>query len=91
MLARKSGRPILPFGMATSRRIILNNWDRSVINLPFGQGAIVLGEPVRVAAHADENELEACRRQLEAALNAATARAYDIVDRRPREGNKTRA
>ncbi|MBX6427101.1 MAG: lysophospholipid acyltransferase family protein [Variibacter sp.] len=80
MLARSSGRPIFPVGLATSRRIVLRNWDRSAINLPFSRGAIVLGDPVRVPATADDDTLEACRRQLEASLNAATERAYRIVD-----------
>ena len=41
MLARESGRPIMPFAMVTSRFIRLNNWDRTTINLPFGRGAVV--------------------------------------------------
>src|ERR1019366_2870609 len=28
-LARESGRPIFPISLATSRRIVLDNWDRS--------------------------------------------------------------
>jgi len=34
MLARESGRPILPVAIATSRFKRLDNWDRSVIHLP---------------------------------------------------------
>src|ERR1700679_4251555 len=48
MLARESGRPIMPFAMATSRFLRLNNWDRTTINLPFGQGALVGGDIVVV-------------------------------------------
>jgi len=62
----------------------LNNWDRTAINLPFGRGGGVASEPLRVPADADGAALEAARRALEAALNAATARAYAIADR-PRE------
>ncbi len=47
MLARESGRPIMPFAMATSRYIQLDNWDRTTINLPFGRGAIVGIEDAR--------------------------------------------
>ena len=61
---------------------MLDNWDRSTINLPFSRGAGVATEPLRVAADADETALEAARRLLEDRLNAATARAYAIVDRR---------
>jgi lysophospholipid acyltransferase (LPLAT)-like uncharacterized protein len=41
MLARESGRPIMPFAMATSRYIQLRNWDRTTINLPFGRGVVM--------------------------------------------------
>ena len=36
-LARDSGRPIYPVAIASSRRIELNNWDRSAVNLPFSR------------------------------------------------------
>src|SRR6202051_1170123 len=32
-LAQASGRPIYPSAIATSRRYVLNNWDRTTINL----------------------------------------------------------
>jgi lysophospholipid acyltransferase (LPLAT)-like uncharacterized protein len=80
-LAQLTGRPIHPIAIATSRRIVLDNWDRTTINLPFGRGAGVVSEAVRVAADADDAALEAARRLLEDRLNAATQRAYDIVDR----------
>jgi lysophospholipid acyltransferase (LPLAT)-like uncharacterized protein len=81
-LAQHSGRPILPVAVATSRRIELNNWDKSVINLPFGRLAVVVGDPIRVATEADEDALEAARQTVETRLNAATVRAYAIVDRK---------
>jgi lysophospholipid acyltransferase (LPLAT)-like uncharacterized protein len=84
MLARSSGRPIYPVAMATSRRrMMLKSWDKSAVNLPFSRGAVVMGEPIRVAAGADDSELETARRLLETQLNAATDRAYALVDRRP--------
>jgi len=81
-LARASGRPIFPFAVATSRRVELNNWDRTVINLPFGRFAIAVGDPIRVAADADDAALEDARRLVESRLNAATARAYAIAENR---------
>jgi lysophospholipid acyltransferase (LPLAT)-like uncharacterized protein len=81
-LAQLSGRPIYPVAVATSGRITLRNWDRSVINLPFSRGAIVAGEPIRVAAEADDAALEQARVAVEQGVNAATERAYAIVDRR---------
>lgn len=80
-LAQASGRPIYPIAMATQRRYELNNWDRSALNLPFGRGATVVADPIRVQPQADETELESVRRHVEASLNAATARAYVLADR----------
>ncbi|HKM87841.1 MAG TPA: lysophospholipid acyltransferase family protein [Xanthobacteraceae bacterium] len=79
-LAQASGRPIYPGAIATRRRIVLNNWDRTTINLPFGRGAGVTAEPLSVAPDADQTALEAARRLLEERLNAATRRAYELVD-----------
>ena len=82
-LAQASGRPIYPSAIATSRRVVLNNWDRTTINLPFGRGAGVAAEPLTVLRDADDDGLETARRLLEDRLNAATLRAYAIVDRTP--------
>ena len=79
-LARASGRPIYPVAPATSRRIELDTWDRSAVNLPFGRFAFAVGEPIRVAADADDATLEEARRRVELGLNAATERAYAMVD-----------
>jgi lysophospholipid acyltransferase (LPLAT)-like uncharacterized protein len=86
-LASASGRPIYPIAIATRRRVELANWDRTSINLPFGGGGRVAGEPVRVPADADDATLEAARRALEVSLDAATARAYAIADRLRGEGS----
>ena len=79
-LAQHSGRPIYPVAMATSRRIQLQNWDRSSINLPFGRIALKAGEPIYVPRDADKPTLEMYRQRVESELNKATARAYEMVD-----------
>ena len=79
-LAQASGRPIYPSAIATSRRVVLDNWDRTTINLPFGRGAGVAAEPLTVSKDADDAALEAARHLLEDRLNAATRRAYELVD-----------
>ncbi len=81
MLARESGRPIMPFAMATSRFIRLNNWDRTTINLPFGKGALVGIETIWVPPDADTEAMEKIRAHVEAILNEATRRAYALVGR----------
>ena len=81
MLARESGRPIIPFAMATSRFIRLNNWDRTTINLPFGRGALMGGDMILVSPDADGEVMETLRARVEASLNDATRRAYAKVGR----------
>lgn len=81
LLARLSGRPILPAAITTSRRKVLEkSWDKTTINLPFGRSAIVVGTPVFVPADADEAEMELKRQEVTDSLNAATAEAYRLVD-----------
>jgi lysophospholipid acyltransferase (LPLAT)-like uncharacterized protein len=80
-LAQLSGRPIFPVAATTSRRIELNNWDRTTINLPFSRFALVAPlDPIRVPADASEAELERCRQAVQDGLNAMTARAIQLVD-----------
>jgi lysophospholipid acyltransferase (LPLAT)-like uncharacterized protein len=81
MLARESGRPILPFAMVTSRFIRLKNWDHTTINLPFGRGAVVGIDAVFVPPDADGETMERLRVQVETYLNEATRRAYAQVGR----------
>ncbi|TGU85030.1 DUF374 domain-containing protein, partial [Mesorhizobium sp. M00.F.Ca.ET.151.01.1.1] len=43
LLARLSGRPILPSAIATSRRQVLEkSWDKTTVNLPFGRSAVIV-------------------------------------------------
>ncbi|WP_457151736.1 lysophospholipid acyltransferase family protein [Mesorhizobium sp. P5_C1] len=81
LLARLSGRPLLPVAITTSRRKVLEkSWDKTTINLPFGRSSIVIGAPIFVPIGADEAEMERKRQEITVALNAATAEAYRLVD-----------
>lgn len=81
LLARLSGRPILPAAIATSRRKVLEkSWDKTTINLPFGRASIVVGTPVFVSSKADDAEMERKRQEVTDSLNAATEKAYRLVD-----------
>jgi lysophospholipid acyltransferase (LPLAT)-like uncharacterized protein len=87
MLARESGRPIMPFAMATSRFLRLKNWDRTTINLPFGRGVLVGGEIIMVPPDAGAEAMEELRVRLEATLNDATRRAYAQIGRPEEAGH----
>jgi lysophospholipid acyltransferase (LPLAT)-like uncharacterized protein len=78
-LARLSGRPIYPLAVVTTSRVDLDSWDKASVPLPFGRGAIVFGEPIRVARDADQAELEAARLAVESGLDHTHGRAYALT------------
>lgn len=79
-LAKKSGRPIVPFAVASSKRWTLpKSWDLTTINKPFGTSAIVIGEFVWVDKNADPQQLEASRLQLQSELDRITKKAYALT------------
>jgi len=79
-LARLSGAPILPAAVSVSRRMVMNSWDKLIVALPFGDGAMVWGEPVHVSGDADPAAL---RPRLEAELNRVSAEADRLVGHPP--------
>lgn len=78
-LAMLSGRPVYPLAVVKKWRWDFSSWDRASLGLPFGQGAIVVGEPIHIERGADAGAVERARRQLERSLNEIHARAYALV------------
>lgn len=78
-LARLSGRAIRPICVATTHRIDLDNWDRTSLCLPFGRGAIAVGDPITIARDADAETQENTRLQLERDLDAMHDAAYSFL------------
>jgi 3-deoxy-D-manno-octulosonic-acid transferase len=76
LVARQSGRPVLPLAIATSHYISLNTWSRFTINLPWSDLGFAVGKPVHVPRTAEGAELETYRQAVEDSLNAATVLAY---------------
>lgn len=81
-LASMSGRPVVPFAIATRRFIKLPTWSAFTINLPFSTLAIVIGDPIRVPQGNDTDTIEAGRLAIEGALAGVTARAYAMAGAR---------
>jgi 3-deoxy-D-manno-octulosonic-acid transferase len=79
-LATLSGRPVVPFAIATRRFFALPTWSRFTINLPFSTLVIVIGDPVRVATRNNVESIEIGRLAIEQALAEVTARAYALAD-----------
>lgn len=78
-LSAKSGRPVVPFAIATSRAVKLSTWSAFTINLPFSTLAIVIGDPVPAPASEDPAEIEAGRKAIEQALADTTIRAHTLA------------
>jgi 3-deoxy-D-manno-octulosonic-acid transferase len=79
MISSRSGRPIVPFAVATSRYRSVNSWSRMSINLPFSRLGIVMGDPIYVPHETGAPEFESYQRIVEATLNDVTARAYALA------------
>jgi len=69
ILAKISGRPVVPCAMATNRSIAINSWSRFTFNLPFSKLAIIVGDSIFVPHDAGPAELEEARLAVEQGLN----------------------
>lgn len=80
LLARISGRPVLPSAAVTSRRYIVeSSWDRTALPLPFGRIAVVVGDPIYVPADADEAVMETKRQEITQAIETANVVAERLA------------
>jgi lysophospholipid acyltransferase (LPLAT)-like uncharacterized protein len=57
-LARDTGAPILPVGVACDRAWRLRSWDHFTIPKPFARLVVHYGDPIHVASDASDEELE---------------------------------
>ncbi len=77
-LAAKSGCPIVPLAVASSRHHKFSKaWDKAAFNLPFGRTAICMGKIIKVPS--EKSKHEASRLDLEAELKRITTQAYKLV------------
>jgi lysophospholipid acyltransferase (LPLAT)-like uncharacterized protein len=74
-VARLAQTPIVPIVFATSRRRVLNSWDRFHLALPFGRGVFLWGEPIEIDRDLDETGLEHARLLVETRMNELAAEA----------------
>lgn len=70
LLSKKSGAPVLPFVIETSGYWTVNSWDKLQIPKPFSRARVFFSRPIEVNEDADEDEVDAKRDELQAALDA---------------------
>jgi lysophospholipid acyltransferase (LPLAT)-like uncharacterized protein len=68
-LARATGAPLVPIGIAAAPAHRFGSWDRTALPHPFARVRVVFGAPVLVPRDAEANALEALRAQVEAELH----------------------
>lgn len=76
-LARLTGMPIVPVGIAARRFVRMPRWDRLQVPVPGSRVAIVIGEPVQLAP--DERISARTQGALAGALRSLTTRAHVLV------------
>jgi lysophospholipid acyltransferase (LPLAT)-like uncharacterized protein len=81
VLARYSGTPLLPHGMAAAPCWRFPSWDRTVLAKPFSRIVLAFGPPSWIAKDASADELEAARLNLENTLNQLTEEAEQTLAR----------
>lgn len=80
-LARIAGVPVFAVSYSASRGKVLGSWDRFLLPFPFSRGVFVWSDPIAVPKDADAAGIEAKRREVENALNAAARRCDELMNR----------
>jgi len=80
-LALSQGVPVIAVGFSVRWGRHLASWDRFLMPLPFGRGAIVYAAPRLPPADQDPQALARFRAALEGDLNEVTNRADDLCGR----------
>jgi lysophospholipid acyltransferase (LPLAT)-like uncharacterized protein len=80
-LARAAKCPVYLMGLAASPSLALNSWDGGRLPLPFARAALVVEGPVWAPRAADPEAMETARREWQARMDAATARAEAAIRR----------
>ena len=82
-LSVASGAPVLPVAFSLRGGVLVGSWDRFLLPLPFGRGAIVYGPALEAPGSQDEAAIEHHRAAIERALIAVTTEADRACRRTP--------
>lgn len=69
MIAKKTGKPLIPMMYGAKRAMALKSWDRYILPMPFTDIVVLHGNPVYVPRNARKDECELIRQQVERTLN----------------------
>jgi lysophospholipid acyltransferase (LPLAT)-like uncharacterized protein len=74
-LAKVTGNPILPFHLEASHHWTAPSWDAAQVPIPFSRVALMVAEPLPVAADAGDAELDQLKNRLTKVLEDLRQRA----------------
>jgi lysophospholipid acyltransferase (LPLAT)-like uncharacterized protein len=78
-LAKIAGASLVPITWSTSNRLVFDSWDKFILPLPFGRGALIWGDPIPVPEDADAASMDVIRLKLETEMNRICAEADRIA------------
>jgi lysophospholipid acyltransferase (LPLAT)-like uncharacterized protein len=73
-IARKSGKPVLPFSVSAERKWVMNSWDHFQIPKPFSRAVVLIGNPIYISSDATEDEIRNIENQIQQSLDELRAR-----------------
>jgi len=79
-LAQKAGVPLLPAGVAVSRRVLFRkSWSQVYLPLPFARQVILIGDPIRFPEAVAAEDIDRHCRRVEEALGRTRERAEEAL------------
>lgn len=88
-IAKMSQTPLMGLAWSTKNRVVFDSWDRMVVPLPFGRGALVWSDPIEPPGpNANREEMERVRARFEAEMLRISAEAdrlagVEVIDPAP--------
>ena len=82
-MAKATGFPILPCGIATDRAWRLNSWDDFTIPKPRARVVVVYGELLWVPADANDEAIDAATDEMARRMRAAEVRGFEHLGVEP--------
>jgi lysophospholipid acyltransferase (LPLAT)-like uncharacterized protein len=73
LLAKKTGRPVLPFAVEAERYWTIGSWDRLQVPKPFTRAVVRLAPPLFVSEESDPAALERLREELQRTLDGLSS------------------
>jgi lysophospholipid acyltransferase (LPLAT)-like uncharacterized protein len=79
-LAVLSKTPIIPVSYSSSRKKILNSWDRTIITLPFGKTVVIFGDPIYPYIDGKRIDMEELNHQIKNGIMEITGQSKNACE-----------